>query len=756
MKKSFYFLTDGVISLDSTKGSNVERLVKVFFKENNQVEEESILEDGPLFPWIDRLRKNPPKPTVLPYKKEDNIIWYGVAFKDRDFNFLRSDLMAFIGPSYSNLTGKVADLNSEDPRERVLEEVFGEKVVRFFGKTRNIWDGLELMREIWDEKPEIEEYQVKSIGRVLRDFFMAIQTKNRGNAEKHLEYLKEHALLDGKNISFLRIQMLSGLSLWEEILDSKELPNIIRIRKPLSVKHAIMKAIYFTEFFPFESNFDVEGALNHFKKEINPKYGALFENYTPTNDKEVLKLYMLNSVGGEKPDPEIQEEILGKKYIGKKDRDFLEKIASMQTVDLIRDPGMVYQVAEKYFNMGKFQQALKFSKQIDDLIKRFQLTLRCALELQTLQAKKIVEEIIEEMDMNLREKVFESKFVQISIMDLGIDIGELDQKTPNSWIDWIKRIKSDQMWGEASKYARLGVEEWNIEELLENEKEKKEFIRLLTEEKSKEIEQTLEESLPYLIMGLMKDINWPRREFKEIYASLIDWLVMTTDGGEDDLQLLNELISAQLSLGIERNSYKELIGYIQELWDNFKSPIHVSWAVDFLEILTLYPVIDENEAEVILNQIISSLGVFYNRLTEFQILCLKQICDEFNKKEIFEEILLERREPKAPQKVDFGDLDIEVGIYTLSERVGNRVKSIIEEIYPSLRVFISNDKSGSERLKQKARNVDVFLIAYNCAKHAATEFIKNHRPKNSETIWVKGKGSASILSDLQGYISKIM
>ena len=55
---------------------------------------------------------------------------------------------------------------------------------------------------------------------------------------------------------------------------------------------------------------------------------------------------------------------------------------------------------------------------------------------------------------------------------------------------------------------------------------------------------------------------------------------------------------------------------------------------------------------------------------------------------------------------------------------------------------------GGPSLRTASATADVFVLAIGAAKHAATQFIERHRPKESITLYARGKGSAGILRAL--------
>jgi hypothetical protein len=94
-----------------------------------------------------------------------------------------------------------------------------------------------------------------------------------------------------------------------------------------------------------------------------------------------------------------------------------------------------------------------------------------------------------------------------------------------------------------------------------------------------------------------------------------------------------------------------------------------------------------------------------------------------------------------------------VAVYSLTESVLLRVKHVIERALPGLTVEICSDKVGNDRLKQLARQVDVFLMAPRSAKHAATDFIKANRSPDKPLLVASGSGSASLIREFFSFLA---
>ena len=72
------------------------------------------------------------------------------------------------------------------------------------------------------------------------------------------------------------------------------------------------------------------------------------------------------------------------------------------------------------------------------------------------------------------------------------------------------------------------------------------------------------------------------------------------------------------------------------------------------------------------------------------------------------------------------------------------------ERYENVKVRLSHDHGGSDKLKVIARDSDYLIVVTQSAKHAATNFIKDERSSSkSDLIYHKGQGTSSLIQALK-------
>ena len=332
---------------------------------------------------------------------------------------------------------------------------------------------------------------------------------------------------------------------------------------------------------------------------------------------------------------------------------------------------------------------------------------------------------------------------------------ETPEVIPENWTAWLDRLYAEPAWSRALDIAKKGANEWKIEAVVEKQTGIDNLADKLVSYPS-EAENTLYEALPYLLeFFIRQDEQFPRRECAKIYTILSDILTISSNGGDDDLTLFNELTLALLSLGVDRTNYAEMLKNANDLWQRFASPSKVNWVLDYLDSLILYPCSDEASRSKLLIFVVNSLITFARRIKreqwsffsmlvrDLQIDDLQAVIDQYDE-------IVETPGIPTPNPLTYLNGKT-ITVYTLTERVAQRVKTLIQLECQNVTVNLSHEKVGSERLRHWARNSDIFIMVTGSAKHAATEFIEANR-ESLPILRPLGKGSASIFNSLYEFI----
>lgn len=716
-------------------------------------------------PWVQRLRHAPPLPTVLPRVRADkSVVWYALAFSQEQLRSLADDLLAFVGPTWSTFRGHRAPLVATDPIDSAVAAFTGGTAFKFTSPgvsdtAKAALEALERMRRVWALRPARDSEVPRATGRVLRDFHLALHSGDRRAAEAELEYLRDHNRLDALNLLFLRIQLLAGLGRWDELETLRELPAVLQVRRPPPVTEALIRAVYHGRLSGFEANDDPFGAVTRFRGEILPVFGNLFVSPTGMRTPEVTKSFMLAAAAAVPPRVADSEALLAREDLSAADRAWLTRLAALVGPTSASAPApppadLLAAAAAATLELD-FARAFALAAHAPSSSARAKLLFECAYNLQTLEAERAALRALDELTQPEREAFLHARINAVYWEQLtGRSAGAHpppDRAAPADWFAWLERLREDPSWSRAVAVAEQGALEWSLEGFLRRPNGASELLAAIAAQQSI---PALQDALPHLLAFFQRDPAWPRESLRALYLGLLDFVIYSTKGGAGTLGRIRDLMEAVLRVGIGSAEYKALVQTCADVWDEHASPVHLDWGLDAVDLFATYPCPDPDVLVDLLAVIVGRLASFHRRVEPEQWRFLGSLCDELGQPDLLEGVAPR----EAPASGSIGADDplaglgrLTVAIYTLTEQAGRRAKDLLERRCAGVTVRTSADHVGTDRLREIARNADVFVMVTASAKHAATNFIEAHRPKDRPLLRPDGKGSASIIRTLADY-----
>jgi hypothetical protein len=746
----------------------VNQFLDVFFGQNNKCSLEKIYTEGhsqhKIFPWVERIRREEPKETLLPVidRQTNKVIWYGIAFSDIQFRRLGEHLVNFLGPTYSNFSGIRAVPIENNLIDQEVNRLTNRRYYRFQADNNYIWDTLETMRTLWGKKPEVEVQSIRSLGKMLRDFHLALQTGNRSIADKELEQLKQGHYLDSKNILFLEVELLVSFRRWQDILHLNRFPELMNMRRPPAVTEAMIKAVYHVHLVPEFKNID--RLIHTFKEEFYPLYQSLFTNRRNFSSREAITCFLLRAVAVEPKKKDWIESLLDQVDSNDEFGNILSRIARQVNVNYQEKEPVSLALVGKKILEGNFDEAFGFLQSLPQSIEKTKFLFDCAYEIQSLESERTALKSFQLLSDQEQQQFIKSRrnkelldyITNVETNNTGIPT----YGVPTNWVGWIEQI-SLRSHRENILMAQKGALEWSIDELLA---ERNGIVTLNQKLEDCINEQyTLENlyySYPHLLAFFKTDPEWPRKEFKTIYLTLLELLTLSEDIGEMELSIYLDLLTSVLSIGLTKNEYDDVVSFGISLWKMAASYTNLSWGLDVIETLILYPCLNAERRLNFLNELNQQLGVFsrFMKTSDWEMIKLLHIdLREFETwKGIKEAYLVEEKNHDGYSWSIWDKLEGKsIGIYTLMDRVSLRVKSFLDSKVQDIKVQTNNDKVGTDALRILSRSTDLLIVVTASAKHAATLFIQSERPSNLPLILCHAKGSSSMLRELEKHIEKI-
>lgn len=202
-----------------------------------------------------------------------------------------------------------------------------------------------------------------------------------------------------------------------------------------------------------------------------------------------------------------------------------------------------------------------------------------------------------------------------------------------------------------------------------------------------------------------------------------------------------------LAIGVTENVYRGLIADTEELAGSGFGIEMVYWLLEVIEDFLRFGTPDANAREVFLHCVLSKIAPIYSRLSSLQRAAIVRLAEQLGWQ--LDDIGLNKG-GVAPD--DFSSkLDgLRIAIYTLNESSSRQAKAALEVAVPSAVVDCNADHVGTAQLRALAKNADLFVLTSLSAKHAATDFIREHRD-DRPLLYAQGGGFSSILRAIEDY-----
>ena len=709
--------------------------------------------------WIDRLLRGN-DPVILPLATKDHTIWYASAESQRGFRYLREELVAFLGPTYSDFVGQPIHLDPSSPNERVLAEVFGQNVVRLqvaANDREKVASRLALLVRLRDDAPDRGESVPRPTGRILADFDEALRLCDEVAATACIEELERNGQLDAVNLLYLNIRAAEVGERWQEVLDAAQRYGLFHaMRRPRRVTQAIVRAVYATELKNYEVERDAQGALERFRDVVLPVVGPLLTTRRTFDCLEASALFVMLDITEANSRADLEGVMASFEPTTPYERwlralvDTLPVPKPVVVEQSVSDDGSgeTLDLARQLYWEGDLDRTWKMASALEHDENVVHLLVTCACDLGTLDASKEALEAIESLDDNALETLLgRARFSEdLERLRLLVAPPKKDATTtvaveiPQSWLEWTCAVREHQTWIDAAEVARRGVDEWASAEFASPKKA--ELFGDTIAGLDNDGFQRISESLPHLLVALGRCSELPK-QLGIALERLIDIHLFDEAPGQLFFSTLASLCDFALQVGITADGYRKIL---EESIDhiNESGAARFEGLLEFLDVLVTHSAPDTTIRTVVAGAIANLFLRFVHKADDVQLALLRQLladasCD-----------VPKSLRPRVDDSAETSPLSFyakkSVALYSLKVSVLHRVKEVLEAEVPEVRVSTFHDRAGgSKALRAAARNADVFVVATAAATHAATGFIEAERPKEASTIKPASQGSASML-----------
>jgi hypothetical protein len=308
------------------------------------------------------------------------------------------------------------------------------------------------------------------------------------------------------------------------------------------------------------------------------------------------------------------------------------------------------------------------------------------------------------------------------------------------WGEWIKALEEPSF-----RTSKSCAEEMSLTHLAEAYEDPSDIAGLataLTSTGSDDAYQRLMLAFPIFINWVRTDPGYPRKAMRPVYEALLTLNALRDDYGSAEREAASELLSALLDIGVSEEVYHQLLQDISSFIPGGAGTSDVFWLLDLADILCRYSAVKEDDRNLVLNKVLSSLTPILMNLSPIQRKAYRRIADIGGWPPCPDD---ENEEQATISDLLNGKL---VGIYTLTEQAGRQAVETLKNLAPNVKVEVSSDHVCTSKLKSLSKNADIFVVTSTSAKHAATDCINQNRPPK-KLLYAAGRGCGSILRSIE-------
>jgi len=736
--------------MSDTQGLGPKQFLQRFFGDGNELDL-----DGPpkiveaLRTWVQRVEDGRDR-ILLPRKENGTVTWYALADSGRSARAFREELLAAVGPSYTDFLGVGANLHRSDPVEAAILDFTGRHAFKLSivdpTFTEACRRALVRMLKLHDERPPSQARPPRTPGLILRDFEFALQQGDREAASEAMLEIRASGHLTGQNLRFLEIRRSEAFNEWDAIWQEVAEGTVVELRRPVRITQALLKAIYRVHLLQYEQGVRVADALACFDGHLRGSVASLLNTREGMTAPEVAKLFMLKAAAAR--DPRLRDSLLEGSSVRGADKIYLKALA-----DLVEDPRSENDSATIRDEAVAAYMADDIDRAFDLLVEgrggqwRMKLLLRCALDLGTFRAAELALGAIENSSATERDTLRNDSALARHLQELEERYTAPSVGVPGGWLDWANMVSDGDLDdNRAAELAQRGAEEWSLDALIARPGDVVTLADAMLgfEEPGK---QQLRLALPYLQAFLLSRPE-PAPELKPILYSLLSLYALDDESRSvGTWRAATEVLKELIRCGVSDEEYTDAVDSLQILLDDGLPLARVDDTLDLLEALVvLAPGRPMTTRAALL--VHGGLTRWLERLGRPHVELFNQLGREAGAT-VSLPMPLKEDGGTGPSGLDRLRGQV-VALYSLNEGALARVKTMLEGSVSGVRVLTFNDKVGGRPvLREAARTADVFVIVTGAAKHAATEFIEANRGADLLTLRTHGKGSSSMIRVLE-------
>lgn len=635
---------------------------------------------------------------------------------------LKPVLVAFAGPTLTSFDGipegLVAGQAVTDRVARTQPAVTGVmRLPASRGARMSALRALIRVRDTLARAPELQRAAPVPTSWLLARYQDYLNVGRRTAAAEILERLRSELRLDSLNIKFLEVQLHATFAEWRAIVELAGFPNLCRARRTPAITAILLEALYHTHLAqPFDAQ-DIAETCGRYENLVRPLAQPMLASPAPAT---------LTAHGW---------RIYGLEALRAPDRTDIAELLVHRSAELGWIAGLVPGRATDAEGTARSEAPLDLAREV---LVRVDTTDSSDL---LAEARAALARLTPEERALLRESEPFRPLMQMT-EDLAA------AAPPTSWVDWLDRA-ADPGFIEALDVARQAKDEWPIEASAGDPVAVQALVAALDRAQTSEIAaKRTAQMLPYLVAWLQRDPDFPRAAMTSIYASLLTLFALDTTRGETTYESTQILVGALLTSGLDPKAYRALIDDINEIAGDGFGIDMIYWILEIVEEFIRASAPEASARENFFHSVLARAAPIFARLSSLQRSAFGQLAAEqgWNL-----QTLGVSSDREIPDTFSARLQGMRIAIYSLTESSSRQAKAALEQVASTVIVDTNADHGGTTRLRALAENADLFVMTWLSAKHAATDFIREHRG-SKPLLYAQGKGFSSILRAVEDHI----
>ena len=690
--------------------------------------------------WLDAIRRG--QIAFLPRATDRKLYWYGFAPTMREQKELLTLLDAWVGPTFSDLPRSRGRLYPQDPFDIALAAtdvppLRFEVLPRGSAASRDeVRQALLVLSKLVWKRPRSEFDAPRTTVEVLDDLGHAIGAQDRRIALACLRELEAFADLDHSNLAFLRLRIYAGLGDTTAIFGDKDLEHVLELRRPLGITQLLQNAVYKRYLESGDRSGDGASLLEAADRIPAGLRGLATGGAAGTRPALVVEFVLAKLRGAATTTLEqLAEEA---QAISPTLADLLRELITPEAEPTetpapeVSETPTVTPTDElhRLIAEGEFAAAVVAGLRESPSPGTAALLLACIRELEDPHLATQVASFVGASGL-AEGSSDEDVVVQA---DLDWLAGFLDPQRNLGWLGWFDAVEANDVEGMGVSFSVSA--DWAPLD-----------------------HATLASRLGSLDEESLARLGDHGGAFMAAHSSLF----AAVDGAElCERVLAGFAVSEKNSVGIrlqtvalleylaasapEAETLASSLVWTEDILRAATSAVTANWTVDVLQAATTGPPAIALEAKTrLFYAALDVLRPVRSGLSLADIEGLRLVAEELaiSLPDDFE-VQQSDSDPAAPYR---HLQDSVVVLYSLTESATTRAAQTLRRLLPGVDVRTTSDHDGSSQLAALSANADVFVMVSASAKHAATNFIKDHRA-GLPIIQVNSRGSSAILREL--------